>query len=132
MKRVALALMLGSLVIMGVAAHAAPRSKSSIILRTDAAARSELRIGDRASFDITTPYRYTDGRGPWVVVRCYQGDQQVLFAGQGYWDGATDFVLGPTDDWASGPARCSADLGHYTKLGGRFTVEATTTFDVSG
>jgi hypothetical protein len=134
MKRAFIALIVGgALLIGGTAGFGGSHTKSSITLSADAGARStELRIGSTASFDIVTPYWYTDGRGPWVIVRCFQGGQQVLFAGQGYWNGATQFVLGPTQDWQSGAATCTADLGHYTKLGGKFSVEASTTFDVTG
>jgi hypothetical protein len=132
MKRAFIALIVGgALLIGGTAGFAGSHTKSSISLSTASTARADLRVGSAVSFDIATPYWYTDGRGPWVIVRCYQNGRQVLFAGQGYWDTTTQFVLGPTEDWPSGSASCTADLGHYTKLGGRFSVEASTAFDVS-
>jgi hypothetical protein len=89
---------------------------------------TEAQFAARVTFTVSTtatPY-------PYVHLRCYQGGGLVAEGRVGFFPTAIGnewFYLGPTGNWTSGAADCTATLEKYgTKS---WSVLATTTFHVS-
>src|SRR5262245_22301027 len=137
MKRLMFIVALGSaLATMPVAA--APRTQASISLNVPAQFTSVAsatvypRLGDAVTFTTT----YPDGLNRYwmyINVLCYQGEDHILvFAQSGKPD--SSFQLGGTNSpWRvnGGSATCVADLFYWSN-GGKYTVLASTDFDVAG
>jgi hypothetical protein len=70
--------------------------------------------------------------GLWVHATCTQSGATVYAQWvQTDGNGKATLTLGPTPMWAGGSASCSAEAGTWSS-NGRWSVQATTGFDVSG
>jgi hypothetical protein len=102
--------------------------------------------GDCMQFDFQTSYwDPANGTGPWLQLQCFRTGQDYQYEGQlsgvmiladsragfpGGWGYDVPFVLAGTS-WRLGPANCTIQVGHKSKSG-RFTVDASSSFSVSG
>lgn len=141
MKRILFGVVLAS-ALATVPVAAAPKTQASIILNAPVQLTSSLTagatstawptLGDYVTFTVTIPDSL---RSDFVFVQvlCYQGPiHSLTFAASGPPD--TEFLLGGTNSpWLSsgGPASCNADLFYWTR-GGKYTVIASTDFEVAG
>jgi hypothetical protein len=136
------AALLAALVFVPAIAHAAKRGNggSSISLvhpypATSAAApTSGPHYTETVGFQVNTGHWDALGTGPWVRASCLQNGNMVYEQWQGYFDPSYTpvFTLGPTNGWTGGDADCTAELGHWNKDFGRFSVEGSTSFLVIG
>jgi hypothetical protein len=91
-----------------------------------------LSLGDLVTFDVST----TATAYPWVTVKCYQDgglvsqESRAMFLGTLY---SRTFTLGPTPNWQSGGADCTATLESWDEYSnrGRITALASLPFAVA-
>ena len=89
---------------------------------------TEAHFGARVTFDVAT----TATAYPFVHLMCYANGSLVGEGRQGFFPTALGnewFILGPTDNWPSGAADCTAKLEKQTNRGG-WSVLGSTTFHV--
>lgn len=96
---------------------------------------SSARAGSSGpSFGSQVTYAVSTGRTnqPWVSTRCYQNGKLALDDWRGMFEGyvlGQIVPLGPTGNWTSGPATCTARLVSFDN-GGEKTL-ASMSFDVA-
>ncbi|HEX4774874.1 MAG TPA: hypothetical protein VH234_05135 [Candidatus Saccharimonadales bacterium] len=97
-------------------------------LVTDNNSNGIINYGDWVTFTISTTATTT----PYVALQCFQNGALVLNGRDGYFDGAignrTFGLSSPT--WTSGAANCTANLITPPSSNGKYTILATTSFQV--
>ena len=89
-------------------------------------------FGQHVTFNVST----TATAYPWVTVKCYQNSSQVYQQSNGIFATSLNqiFTLGPTTNWQSGAADCTADLENWDSYSknGSITKLASMSFHVYG
>lgn len=141
MKRIIFGVVLAS-ALATVPVAAAPRTQASIILNAPVQLSSSLSagaasiawptLGDTVTFTVTYPDSVRS-EFVYVKVACFQGPDHVFaYGATNVPDG--EFLLGGTNSYwltSGGSASCVADLFYWSK-GGKYTVLASTDFEVAG
>lgn len=91
-----------------------------------------ITVPDGVFGGTTTATLNPGGSGVWAHAECFQAGKRVYaeYVKADSLNEAT-FRLGPTPNWSSGPADCTAEEGTWAR-NGRWRVVADTTFHVSG
>jgi hypothetical protein len=93
---------------------------------------SGISLGDKVTFTVST----TATAYPWVTVKCSQNGTLVSKQSNGIFATSLNqnFTLGPTQNWQSGGADCTATLENWDSYAknGSITVLASTSFKVLG
>ena len=76
--------------------------------------------------------RVDDGvyAGTTIHAQCFQGGALVYEQWRSYTGGTTTLSLGPTPNWSSGAANCTADEGYFAR-NNRWRVSGSTTFNAA-
>lgn len=96
---------------------------------TGASTTTGVRVDDGVYAGTTTAYQGASA-STWVHAMCYQGGGLVYEQWRSYTGGTTTLSLGPTPNWSSGAANCSAEEGNFGR-NNRWRVSSTTTFDTA-
>jgi len=113
---------------------------------TGTARTAAPQVGNLITFDFQSRYvDTTNGTGPWLQLQCFRAGADFQYEGQlsgvmiladsraGFPGGrgyGRPFELDGTS-WHLGPANCVTQVGHVAK-NGRFSVDASTSFSVTG
>jgi hypothetical protein len=95
----------------------------SLVMVVDANGDSLPNFRDKVTFNVST----TATSQPWVTLKCYQSGSLVYKASNGIFSTSLNenFTLGPTPNWQSGAADCTAyleDWDSYSKNGSISTL----------
>ena len=87
---------------------------------------SSFRVDDGVHAGTTTAYQGASG-AVWVHASCYQNGSLVFEDWRTYSGGTATIALGPTPNWTSGAADCTAEEGSFAR-NNRWRVSGATTF----
>jgi hypothetical protein len=87
---------------------------------------SSVRVDDGVFAGTTTAYQGSSAAA-WVRAACYQNGSLVFEDWRPYDGGTATISLGPTPNWSSGAADCTAQEGSFGR-NNRWRVSSSTTF----
>ena len=90
---------------------------------------SGVRVDDGVHAGTTTAYQGASA-AVWIHAQCFQGGSLVYEQWRSYTGGTTTLSLGPTPNWSSGAANCTADEGYFAR-NNRWRVSSSTTFQTA-
>ncbi len=90
---------------------------------------SGVRVDDGVYAGTTTAYQGASA-AVWIHAQCFQGGSLVYEQWRSYTGGTTTLSLGPTPNWSSGAANCTADEGYFAR-NNRWRVSGSTTFNTA-